>query len=211
MEAHQASLSFTIFLSLLNLMSVQSVMPSNHLILYCPLLLLSSIFPSIRVFSNELALCIRWPKYWGFSFSISPFNEYSELISFRIHWFDLLAVQGTLSLLQEHSSKISVFWHSAFSMGQLSHSYLIAGNTIALTIWTFVGKVMSLLLNVLSSFVSSSSKEQASFNFIATVTTRSDLRAQENKTCHCFHFFLLHLPWSNGTGCHDLSLLNIEF
>ena len=115
--AHQASLSFTIFLSLLNLMSVQSVMPSNHLILYCPLLLLSSIFPSIRVFSNELALCIRWPKYWGFSFSISPFNEYLGLIPFRIDWFDLLAVQGTLkSLLQHLNSKASILASKGLSL-----------------------------------------------------------------------------------------------
>ena len=117
-----------------------------------------------------------------------------SFISFWIDWFDLLAVQGTLSLLQQHSSKTSVSWHSAFFMGQLSHSYLIAGNTIAFTTWTFVSKVIALLLNVLSSFVSFSSKEQASFNFMPTVTTHSDLEAQENKTCHCFHFFLLCLP-----------------
>jgi len=141
MEAHQASLSFTIFLSLLNLMSVESVMPSNHLILYCPLLLLSSIFPSIRVFSSESALCIRWPKYWGFSFSISPFNEYSELISFRIHWFDLLGVQGTLkSLLQHHSSKASILRHSAFFMVQFSHLYMTTGKTIALIIRSLLAK-----------------------------------------------------------------------
>ena len=133
----QASLSFSISRSLLKLMSIESVMPSNHLILYHPLLLLPSIFPSIRVFPNELALCIRWPKYWSFGFSISPSNEYSGLISFRINWLDLLAVQGTLkSLLQLHSSKASILQCSAFFMVQLSHLYMTTGKTIALTIWT---------------------------------------------------------------------------
>ena len=129
-------------------------MPSNHLILCRHLLLLPSIFPNIRVFSNESALRIRWPKYWSFSFSISPFNEHSGLISFRMDWLDLLAVQGTLkSLLQHHSSKASILWHSAFFIVQISHSYMTAGKTIALTRWTFVGKVMSLLFNMLSSLV----------------------------------------------------------
>ena len=129
-------------------------MSSNHLVLCYPLLLLPSIFPSIRVFSNELALCIRWPKYWSFSFSISPSNEYSGLISFRMDWFDLLAVQGTLtSLLQHHTSKASILQHSAFFMVQLSHPYMITGKTISLTRWTFVGKVISLLFNMLSRFV----------------------------------------------------------
>ena len=128
-------------------------MPSNHLTLWCPLLLLPSIFPSIRVFSNKPALCIRWPKYWGFSFSISPSNEYSGLISFRINWFDLLAIQETLrSLLQLHNSKAPILQHSAFLMVQLSHPYMTTEKTLALTIWTLVGKVMSLLLNVLSRF-----------------------------------------------------------
>ena len=132
-------------------MSIQSVMPSNHLILCHPLLLLDSVFPSIRVFSNESVLHIRWPVYWSFSFSISPFNEYSGLIYFRIDWFDLLAVQGTLkSLLQHHSSKASILWLSAFFMGQLSHPYTTSGKTIALTRLTFVGKGMSLLLHMLS-------------------------------------------------------------
>ena len=129
-------------------------MPSNHLILCRPLLLLPSIFPSIRVFSNESAVHIRWPKYWSFSFSISPSSEHAGLISFRIDWLDLLAVQGTLkSLLQHHSSKASILWHSAFFIVQLSHPYMITGKTIALTRWTFVGKVMSLLLNMLSRLV----------------------------------------------------------
>ena len=131
-------------------MSIESVMPSNHLILRCPLLLLPSIFPSIRVFSNESALCIRWPNYWSFSFNISPSNEYSGLISFRMDWLDLLAVQGTLkSLLQHHTSKASILRHSAFFTVQLSHPYMTTGKTITLTRWTFVGKVMSLLLNML--------------------------------------------------------------
>ena len=152
--ARQASLFFTISWSLLKLMSIESGMPSNDLLLCCPLLLLPSIFPSIRIFSNEMALRIRWPKYWSFSFSINPFNECSGLISFRTDWFDLLAVHGTLkSLLQHHSSKASIFWHSAFFMVQLSHPYMTTGKTIALTIQTFVSKVTFLLLNTLSRFV----------------------------------------------------------
>ena len=145
--ARQASLSITNSQSLLKFMSIESVMPSNHLILCHPLLLLPSIFPSIRVFSNELVLRIRWPKYWSFSFSISPSNEYSGLISFGMNWLDLLAVQGTLkSLLQHHSSKASILWRSAFFIVQLSHPYMTTGKTIALTRRTFVGKVMFLLL-----------------------------------------------------------------
>ena len=137
--------------SLLKLMSIESVMPFNHLFLCCPLLLPPSIFPSIRVFSNESVLHIRWPKYWSFSFNISPSNEHSGLISFRMNWLDLLAVQGTLkSLLQHHSSKASILRHSAFFTVQLSHPYMTTGKTIALTRWTFVGKVMSLLFNKLS-------------------------------------------------------------
>ena len=130
-------------------------MPSNHLILCRPLLLLPSVLPSMRVFSKELALHIRWPKYWSFSFGIDPSNEYSELISFRIDWFDLLAVQGTLkkSLLQHHSSKASILQCPAFFIVQLSYPYINTGRTIALTRWTFVGKVMSPLFNMLSMFV----------------------------------------------------------
>ena len=145
--AHQAFLSITNSRSLLRLMSIESVMPSNHFILCHPLLLPPLIFPSIRVFSNELVLCIQWPKYWSFSFSISPSNEYSGLVFFGIDLFDL-AVQGTLkSLLQHHSSKASVLWHSAFFIVQLSHPYRTPGKTIALTRWTFLRKVMSLLFN----------------------------------------------------------------
>ena len=146
MDAHQVSLSITNSWSLLKLMSIESVMLCNHLILCHPLLLLPSIFPSIRVFSKELVLCIRWPKYWSFNFSISPSNEYSGLISFKIDWLDLLAVQGTLkSFLQHHSSKASVLQRSAFFIVQLSHPYMTTGKIIALTRQSSVGKVMSLL------------------------------------------------------------------
>ena len=150
----EASLSITNSQSLPKLMSIESVMLCNRLILCRPLLLLPSIFPSIRVFSNESALCIRGPKYWSFSFSISPSNEHPGLISFRMDWLDLLAVQGTLkSLLQYHSSKASILWRSALFTVQLSHPYLTTGKTTALTRWTFVGKVMSLLFKVLSRLV----------------------------------------------------------
>ena len=153
-SAHQASLSITNSQSLLKLMPIESVMPSSHLILCHPLLLLPPIPPRIRVFSNESALCIRWLKYWSFSFSISPSNEHPGLISFRMDWLDLLAVQGTLkSLLQHHSSKVSIFQCSAFFIVQLSHPYMTTGKTIALTRRTFVGKVMSLLSNMLSRLV----------------------------------------------------------
>ena len=151
--ACQASLSITSSRSLLKLMSIESVMPSNHLILCHPLLPLPSNFPNIRVFSNESALHIRWPKCWSFNFSISPSNEHSGLISFRMDWLDLLAVQGTLkSLLQHHSSKVSIFQHSTFFIVQPSHPYMTTGNTIALTIQIFVGKVTSLLFNMLFRF-----------------------------------------------------------
>ena len=144
----QASLSITNSQSLLKLMSIESVIPSNHLILYRPLLLLPLIFPSIRVFSNESVLCILWPNCWSFIFIISPSKEYSGLMLFRIDWLYILAVQGTLkSLLQHHSSKASILWHSAFFIVQLLHPYMTSGKTIALTRWTFVGKVISLLFN----------------------------------------------------------------
>ena len=152
--AHQASLFIINSQRLLKPMSIESVMPSNHLILCRLLLLLSSIFPSIRIFSNESVLHIRWPKYWSFSFSISPSNEYSGLISFRMDWLDLFGVQGTLkSLLQHHSSKASILRCSAFFTVQLSRPYMTIGKTIALTRRTFVGKVMSLLFNMLSRLV----------------------------------------------------------
>ena len=150
--ACQAPLSTTVSQNLLK--SIELVMLFNHLNLYCPLLLLPSVFPSIRIFSGELAFHIRWPEYWIFSFRISPSNEYSGWISFRIYWFDLLTVQETLkSLLQHHNSKASFLQHSAFFAVQLSHPYMITGKNIALTVWTFISKVMSLFFNVLSTFV----------------------------------------------------------
>ena len=183
--AHWASLSFTICWSLLKLMSIQLMMPSNNGIPCPPLLLLPSIFPSIRVFSKELTLHIKWPKYC--SFSNSPSSEYSGVISFRMDGLDLLDVQGTLkSLLQHHSLKTSILQQSAFFTVQLSHPYVTTGKTIVLTIQTFVGKVMSLLSNMLSRLVFSS-KEQASFNFLDAVTIYSDFGNQENKICFCFH------------------------
>ena len=185
------------------LMSIELVRPSNHLILCHPLFLLPSIFPSTRVFSNESAFHIRWPKYWSFSFfffswsfsfNISPSSEYSGLISHRIDWFDLLSVQGTLkSLLQHHSSKASILWCSAFFIVQLSHPYMAPGKTIALTRWTFVGKVMSLHFNMQVGH-SSSAKEQVSSNFMAAVIICSDFGAPKNKVCHCFHCFPIYLP-----------------
>ena len=168
--AHQASLSITISQSLLKLMSIESVIPSNHLILCHPLLLILSIFPSIRVFSNELALCIRWLKYWSFSFSISPSKECSGLISFRIDWFDLDAVQGTLkSLHQYHSSKASVLLCSTFFMVRHSDPYMTIGKIIALTRRTLVSKVMPLLLHMLSRFA-------IAFFLIPNVHSKLDIR-----------------------------------
>ena len=152
--ACQASLSITNSRSLFNLMSIELVMSFNHLILCRPLLLLTSVFPSIRIFSSESALHIRWPKYWSFSLSFSPSNEYSGLISFRIDWFDLLAVQGALkSLLQHHNLKVLILQCSDFFMVQLSRMYMTTGKTIPLNIWAFVGKMMSLLFNMLFRFV----------------------------------------------------------
>ena len=194
--ARQASLSFTICWNSLKLMSIELVMPSNHLILCHSLLLLPPIFPSIRVFSSELAVCIRWPKKWSLSFSISSSNEYSGLISFRINQLDFLAGQGAVkNFLQHHSLKASVLQCSAFLMVQLSHLYRTTRKTRALTRWTFVSKVMSLLFNILSQVSHSFySKKQVSFNFTSAVTIRSDFGAQENKVCHCFHFFPMYLP-----------------
>ena len=164
-------------------MSINLLMLSNHLILYHPLLFPPSVFPSIRVFSSESVLRIRWPKYWSLSFSISPSNEYPGLISFRITWLDFLEVQGTLkSLLQLHSSKASMLRCSAFFIVQLSHLYITTGKTIALTIRTFVSKVMSLLVNMLSRLVIAFLlRSQRSFNFVAV---HSDFGVQENKICH---------------------------
>ena len=187
-------------------------MPSNHLILCCPLLLLPSIFLSIRVFSSESALGIRWPKYWSFSFSISPLNEYSGLISFRMDWLDLLAVQGTLnSLLQHHSSKASILRRSAFFIVQLSHPYRTTGKTIALTRRTFVGKVMSLFFNMLSRLVRMflPSSKHLLMSWLQSPSAVI-LEPPQNKVCHCFHCFPIYLPWSDGTRCHDLRFLNAE-
>ena len=169
-------------------------MQSNHLILCCPLLLPPSIFPSIRVFSKESVLLIRWPKYWSFSFNISPSNEYSGLISFRVDWFDL-AVQMTLkSLLQHHSSKASILQCSAFFIVQLSHLYMTTGKTIALTRWTFVGKVMPLLFNMLSRLVIAFLARSKRLNFMAAVSICSDFGAPQSKVSHCFHCFSIYLP-----------------
>ena len=173
--------------------------------------LLPSIFPSIRVFSNESALYIRWPKYWSFSFNISSSNEHPGLISFKIDWLDLLAVQGILkSLLQHHSSKASILWCSVFFMVQLSHPYTTTGKTIALTIWAFVGKVMALLFNMLSRLVIAFLPRSKCL-LMAAVTVYCDFGAQEKKVCHCFHCFPICLSWSDGIECHDLSFLNVEF
>ena len=167
--------------------------------------------PSIRVFSSESALHMRWPKYWSFSFSISRSNEHPGLISFRMDWLDLLAVQGTLkSLLQHHSSKASILWHSAFFTVQLSHPYMTTGKTIALTRWTFVGKVMSLLFNMLSRLVITFLPRNKRL-LISWLQSRSAVILEPKKiVSHCFHCFPIYLPWSDGTRCHDLSFLNIE-
>ena len=209
--ARQASLSVTNSRSSLKLISIESVMPSSHLILCLPLILLPPIPPSIRVFSNESTLCMRWPKYWSFSFSISPSKAHPGLISFRMDWLDLLAVQGTLkSLLQNHSSKASILQHSAFFTVQLSHPYMTTGKTIALTRRTLVGKVMSLLLNMLSRLVITFLPRRKRLLIMAAVTICSDFGAPKNKILHCFHCFPIYLPWRNGTRCHDLRFLNVE-
>ena len=169
-------------------------MPSNHLIVCHPLLLLPSILPNIRVFSNKSILCIRWPKYWSFNFSISPSNEYSGLISFRIDWFDLLAVLGTLrSLLQHHSSKASILRHSAFFIVQLSHPYMTTGKIIALTRRNFVGKVMSLLCIMLSRFVITFLPRSKSF-LISWLQSPSAVILEPKKGSQCFHYFPIYLP-----------------
>ena len=188
-------------------------MPSSHLNLCHPLLLLPPITPSIRVFSSESTLHMKWPKYWTFSFSIIPSKEIPGLISFRMDWLDLLAGQGTLkSLLQHHSSKASILWRSAFFTVQLSHPYMTTGKTIALTRWTFVAKVMSLLFNRLSRlviiFLPSSKCLLISWLQSPSAVI---LELKKNKICHCFHCFPIYLPGSDGTGCHNLSFLNVEF
>ena len=211
--ARQLSLPFTNSQSLLKLMSIELVMPSSHLILCRPLLLLPSIFLSIRVFSNESVLHIRWPKYWSFSFSISPSSEYSGLISFRMDWLALLAVQGTLkSLLQHYSSKASILQCSAFFIIQLSHPYMTTEKTTALTRWTFVGKVISLLFNMLSRLVITFLPRSKRL-LISWLHTPSAviLEPKKTKVSRCSHCFPIYLPWSDGTRCHDLSFLDVEF
>ena len=188
-------------------------MQSNHLIFCHPHLLPPSILPSIRVFSNESVLCIKRPRYWSFSFTISPSNECTGLISFRINWLDHLAVQGTLkSILQHHSSKTSILQHSAFFIVQLSHPYMTTGKTIALTRWTVADKIMFLLFNMLSRLVIAFLPRSKCL-LISWLHSPSAviLEPPQNKVCHCFHCFPLYLPWSDGNGCHDLSFLNIEF
>ena len=209
--AHQASLSNTNTQNLLKLKSIELMMPPNHIFLCHPLLLLPSIFPSTRVFSNESVLCIRWPKYWSCRFSISPSNEYSGLISFRIGWLDLLAVQGTLkSLFQHHSSKASILLRFLYSPTFTPiHDHW---KTIVLTRQTFVGKVVSLLFNMLSRLVVTFLPRSKHF-LISWLQSPSAviLEPPQNKVCHCFHCFSIYLPWSDGTKCHDLSFLNVEF
>ena len=185
---------------------------NHHLILCRPLLLLPSIFPSIRVFSNESALRIRWPKYWSFRFNISSSNEHPGLISFRMDWLDLLAVQGTLkSLLQHYSWKASIFQCSAFFRVQLSHPYMTTGKTIALTRWNFVGKVMFLLFDMLSRLVITFLPRSKRL-LISWLQSPSAviLEPPKNKVWHCFHCLPIYLPWGDGTRCHDLSFLNVK-
>ena len=202
--AHQASLSITGSQSLLRLMSIESVMPSNHLILWHPLLLLPLIFPIIRAFSNESILRIRWPKFWSFSFSISPSNEYSGMISFMMDRLDLLAVQGTLkSLLQQHGSKTSILQHSVFFIVHLSHPYMTTGKTIALTRWTFVGKVMSLLFNILSRLIRAF-VPRGKCLLISWLQSPSEVILEPPKIKS------LTLSTVSPSICHD-SFLNVEF
>ena len=193
---HQASMSITNSGSLFKLMSIELVMPSNHLILHHPLLLPPSILPRIRVSSNESVLCIRWPKYWSFSVSISPSNEYSGLISFRLDWLDLHAIQGTLkSLLQHHSSKASVLQHSPFFIVQLSHPYVTTGKTMSITRWNFVGKVMSLLFNMLSRLVIIflSRSKSLSISWLQ-LPSAMILEPQNVKVCHSLQCFPIYFP-----------------
>ena len=211
----QASLSITNSQSSLRLTSIESVMPPSHLILCHPLLLLPPIPPSIRVFSNQSTLCMRWQKYWSFSFSIIPSKEIPGLISFRMDWLDLLAVQGTLkSLLQHHRTKASVLRRSAFFIAQLSHPYLTTGKTIALTRWTFIGKAMSLLLNMLSrlviTFLPRSKCLLISWLQSPSAVILEHPPPTPKKVWHCFHCFPIYFPWSDGTRCHDLHFLNVE-
>ena len=210
--AHQASLSITNSRSPHKPTSIESVIPSSHLIICRPLLLLPPIPPSIRVSSNESTLCMRWSKYWSFSFSIIPSKEHPGLISSRMDWLDLLAVQGTLkSLLQHHSSKASILQCSVFFTVQLSYPYMTTGKTIALTRWNFVGKVMSLLLNMLSRLVITFLPRSKCLLISRLQSTSAViLKSPQNKVWHYFHYFPNYFPWSDWTGCHDLRFLNVE-
>ena len=188
-------------------MSVKSVLLSNHLMLCRSFLLFPSVFPSIRVFSNELALCIRWPKHWSFSFSISPSNEYSGLISFRVDWFDLLTVQGThKSLLQHRNLKASVLQCSAFFMVPSSYPYMTTGKY-----HSFDYTDLCQLFNMVSGLVTASLPRSKRLLIMTAVIILSDFGAQGNKICHCFRFFPFYLPQIDGTRCYDLSFLNAEF
>ena len=161
---------------------------------------------------SQWVLCIRWTKYWSFSFSINPSNEYSGLISFRMDWLGLLAVQRSLeSLLQHYSSKASILWHSALLIVQLSHPYMTTGKTISLTRWTFVGKVMTLLFNMLPRPVITFLPRSKRLLISWFQSPSAVLLEAKKKICHCFHYFPIYLPWSDGTGCHDLRFLNAEF
>ena len=194
-------------------MSIKSVMPSNHFILCHPLLLLPSIFPSIRVFPNESVLRISWPKYWSFSFIISASNDYSRLISFGIDWLYLLAVQGTLkSLLQHHSSKASILWHLAFFKVQLSHPYMTSRKTIDLTRRTFVGKVMFMLFNMLSRLVIAFlSRSKCLLVSWLRSSSAVILEPKNIKSVTVSLVSPIYLPWSDGTRWHDFSFLTVEF
>ena len=207
-------LSITNYWSSPKPMFIQLVVPSNHFILWHPLLLLPSIFPSIRVFSNESAHRIRWSKYWSFSFNISPTNEHPGLVSFRMDWLDLLAVQGTLkSILQQHSSKTWILLYSVFFIVQLSHPYMTTGKTIALASWTFDGRVMSLLFNMLARLVITFLPRSKCL-LISWLQSPSAVILEppppKKKKSDTFHCLPIYLPWSDGTGCHDLSFLSVE-
>ena len=210
--ARQASLCITNSWSSRRLTSIKSVMPSSHLILCRPLLLLPQIPPSIRVFSKMSTLRMRWPKYWSFSFSIIPSKEIPGLMAFRMAWLDLLAVQGTLkSLLQHYTSKASILRCSAFFTVQISHPYMTTGKTIALTRRTFFAKVMSQLYNMLSILVIIFLPKSKCL-LISWLQSPSAviLELPQNKVWHCFHSFPIYFPWSDGTRCHDLCFLNVE-
>ena len=209
--AHHAFLSITNSQSLAKLMFIELVMPSNHLILWCPLLLLPSIFPRIRVFSNDL---LRWPKYWSFSFSISPSNEHPGLISFRVYWLNLLQSKGLSKVFSSTTAQKSQFFgRSAFFVVQLSNPYMTTGKIIALTRWTFVGKLMSLLFNTLSRlFVTFLPRRKCLL--ISRLQSPSAVILESPKTSlslfPLFPLFPIYLPWSDGTRCHDLRFRNVE-